>query len=161
MLHAVDNQTSAGRQAVQNQKIMSIRIDQAEFLIDQDEVMTFESIPELDGRNKPKHSLGTFKVNGQDTPVFCLSDGLELLDHIPEDRETCVVLRKDKRMIGLICSEYKPLEYIMFKIQNLPECMSHNKTPISALCIYQLKDGVPVIGKMLTADVIDTYIRLY
>jgi len=130
-------------------------------MIAQDEVMTFESIPELDSRNKSRHSLGSFTVKGQETPVYCLSDELELLDHIPEDQETCVVLRKDNRTIGLICSEFKALEYVMFNMQNVPECMLHTKSPISALCVYQLKDGIPAIGKMLTTDAIDTYIRLY
>lgn len=161
MLHAVDNQASVAQNAGQSRNIMSIRIDQAEFLIAQDEVVRFESMPELDSRNKPRHSLGTFSVNGQEIPVYCLSDELELLDYIPEGRETCMLLHKENRMIGLICTEFKALDYILFNIQDMPECMSHNKSPISALCVYQLKDGIPVIGKILTADAIDAYLRLY
>ncbi|MFW2371811.1 MAG: chemotaxis protein CheW [Gammaproteobacteria bacterium] len=161
MLHAVENQSVAGQSAGQARKIMSVSMGQVGFLIAQEEVLTFESIPELDSRNKPRHSLGSFSVNGQETPVYCLSDELDLLDQIPDDRETCVVLRKDNRTIGLICSEFKALEYMMFNVHNVPECMTHHKSPISDLCVYQLKDGIPVIGKILTADAIDTYIRLY
>lgn len=161
MLHAVDNQVSESQASAPQRKIISIHIDQAEFFIDEKEVITFESIPELDISNKPSNSLGTFNVKGQTTPVYCLSSELELLDYIPEDRGTCVVLGKDGRYIGLICSEYRAFEFSMFKIQDLPECMAHKKSPVRSLCVYQLKDGIPAIGKMLTADVIDSYIRLY
>ena len=162
MLHAVDKPIEAGGQtARQTHKIMTVHMGQLEFMLEQNEVMTFESIPELDTRNKPRYSLGTFSVNGHETPVYCLSDELELIDQIPSDRDTCIVLRKENRTIGLICNEYKALEYIMFNVQNIPDCMAHKKSPISALCVYQLDDGIPAVGKMLSADTIDTYIRLY
>ena len=162
MLHAIDNKATASQDTGQKSlKIMGILMDQAEFLINQDELVAFESIPELDSRNKPRHSLGTFSLEDQEIAVYCLSDELDLLDYIPDNRETCIVLRKGNRMIGLICNEIKELEYSMFNIQDIPECMSNDNSPISALCVYQLKDGISVIGKMLTADVIDAYIRLY
>lgn len=161
MLHAVDNQTSADQLAGTSLNAISVRIDNMEFLIPQDEVVTFESIPELDISNKSRHSLGTFNVDGQDTQIYCLSDELDLIEHIPEGRETCVVLRKENQMIGLICNEFKALEFTMFNVQKLPECMSQIKSPIGALCVYQLKDSLPAIGKLLTADAISTYIRLY
>lgn len=161
MLHAVENQASVDQLAGKGLNAMSIRIDNAEFLVTQDEVVTFESIPELDSSNKASHSLGTFSVDGQDTQVYCLSDELEFIDHIPEGRDTCVVLRKENQMIGLICNEFKALELTVFNVQKLPECMSNSKSPIGGLCVYQLKDGLPAIGKLLTADAISTYIRLY
>lgn len=161
MLHAVENQTEIDKSAGKKRKLMSICIDKDEFLIDQDEALTFESIPELDSRNKPRYSLGTFSVNGQETPVYCLSDELALIDHIPEGRDRCVVLRKGDLRIGLLCREFKGLDYIMFNIDNMPECMAQSASPISALCVYQLKDSTPAIGKILTADAIDSYIRLY
>lgn len=161
MLHAVENQTDIDKSSAKRRKLMSVCIDQDEFLVDQDEAQTFESIPELDSRNKPRYSLGTFSVNGQETPVYCLSDELALIDHIPEGRESCVVLRKGNLKIGLLCREFKDLDYIMFNIHNMPECMAQSASPISALCVYQLKDSIPAIGKMLTADAIDSYIRLY
>lgn len=161
MLHAVENQDSLDQLAGKGFNAMSIRIDNAEFLVTQDEVVTFESIPELNSSNKSSHSLGTISVDGQDTQVYGLSGELEFIEHIPDGRDTCVVLRKGNQMIGLICNEFKALELTMFNVQKLPECMSHNKSPIGALCVYQLKDGLPAIGKVLTADAISAYIRLY
>ncbi len=161
MLHAVDSQGTDLKDRGQKRKIMSVLLDQDVFLIDRDEVVTYEAVPELDRRSRSRYSLGTFSFNGQDTPVYCLSDELEFLDQIPENRETCLIIHKEHRAIGLICSELKELDYIMFSRQGMPECMRSNISPIGELCVYQLKDSSPTVGKLITADAIDSYIRLY
>lgn len=161
MLHAVDSQGAIAEDGRHNRKIMSVLFDQAVFLIAQDEVVIYEAVPELDRANRPRYALGTFSYNDQETPVYCLSDDLEFLDQIPENRQTCLLIHKDHRAIGLICSELKELDYIMFAKQGMPECMQSSNTPINELCVYQLKDSGPTIGKLITADAIDSYIRLY
>jgi hypothetical protein len=132
------------------------QFDGLNLFVPQDEVSSVEIISDIHPLRSPLGAIGWFG-HGQECPIFCLSDKLQLLTDLPENREYFILLKDSAYPVGITCDEVEPiyLQQAQIEIQRLPSVMTLENMPIHQLAYYQNQVGVVCHGAALVR-----YLRL-
>jgi hypothetical protein len=132
------------------------QLDGLNLFVPQDEVSSVEIISDIHPLRSPLGAIGWFG-HGQENPIFCLSDKLQLLTDLPESREYFILLKDSAYPVGITCDEVEPiyLQQVQIEIQHLPPVMIVEDMPIHQLAHYQDRVGVVCHGSALVR-----YLRL-
>lgn len=112
-----------------------LSIGQLGLLIPQHQVHALE--PSFDvQRSKGGDATGWISVTGASSPVYCLSENLQLIHEIPTDRNICVLLDIGDGLFGILCDQVVMLTQAELEIRPLPACMQGPDTPLRGLVLY-------------------------
>jgi len=130
-----------------------------ELIVPQSEILSIESIYELETSNGNERHIGVIYKQGVKLPVYCFSKSMDLYRSLPEDRFQCVVLKHDELMISLLCFEITNAVISDIEFQKLPICMNNNIIPLTHLCLYKGTDNVRKLGMVTSTVCLNEYIN--
>lgn len=118
--------------------------------VPQNEVNSVEIISDIHAIRSPYGAIGWFG-QGQECPIFCLSDQMQLVTDMPESREYFILLKDPELPVGITCDEVEPiyLHQTEIEIQRIPSIMTTPNIPIYQLAHYQDKVGIVCHGQAL------------
>lgn len=132
-----------------------------EIMMPQNEIVSIESIYELDTASTDNKYLGMIYRQGEKLPVYCFSEDMEILDYLPEGRSQCVVIRHQQGDYALLCHDIKNMVLTDLNIQSLPLCMLTKSMPLTHLCLYNEASMTVKLGLITNADQLANYISRY
>jgi len=130
-----------------------------ELIVPQSEILSIESIYELETSNGNERHIGMIHKQGMKLPVYCFSKSMDLYRSLPEDRFQCVVLKHDELIFSLLCYEITNAEISDIEFHNLPVCMDNNIIPLTHLCLYKGTDSVRKLGMVTSTARLNEYIN--
>lgn len=130
-----------------------------EVIIPQDEVVSIESISELNSDIKNKRYIGEIYKQKVMVPVYCFSDAMEILSHVPEDRSKCVVIRHRDGYFSILCEDVTNVVLSDMRLQTVPACMHSRIMPLTHLCLYKEAGNLLKLGLVTNAECLNEYIR--
>ncbi len=124
--------------------------DGLHLFVPQSEVDSVEIISDIHPIRSPDGAIGWFG-HGQECPVYCLSDNMQLSVDMPETREYFILLKDSEQPMGITCDEVEPIYLYQteIEIQFLPPIMKSEHMPIHQLAHYQDKVGIVCHGSAL------------
>ena len=137
---------------------MALTIGSLSLLAASADVVSIESVDEIDQPSPAHSAVGSIHYYGQDIPAYSVTENLDVESATSDDKTICVVLKHDKSLIALLCSKAAPFEHPIIRSFPLPECMRANRTPIRTLCLYRI-EGKDDIACVISADSIIDYIE--
>jgi hypothetical protein len=105
-------------------------------------------------------STGRIELDGHIIPVYCLTENLEIEQTISIENPVCIVFKRNKCHVGILCSEATPYNHQIIKAQALPECMMLPARPITGLCLSRSNDNTEV-SYMVSVQALLEYIDEY
>lgn len=116
--------------------VSRLKIAESELLLPQTDVMSIESVYEINHSSELKTAAGSIYRQGSVIDVFCLSPSLDLLQEIPESYTQCVIMSESEGVYALLCQEVRNLELDDIHFEPLPVCMNHSNMPLTHLAVY-------------------------
>jgi len=132
-----------------------------EIMIPQNEVVSIESIYELDTASTDSKYLGIIYRQGKKLPVYCFSGDMEILDYLPEGSSQCVIIRHQQGDYAVLCHDIKNIVLNDLNIQALPLCMRTKNMPLTHLCLYKEASMSMKMGLITNTDQLANYISQY
>ena len=130
-----------------------------DILMPQSEIVSTESVYELErGQGNHKY-LGVINKQGAKIPVYCFSETMNVLTYLPEDRLQCVVISSKQGNYGVLCHDINNITLNDIKIEPIPQCMNNAVVPITHLCIYKEMMGETRLGLITNSDIFNNYIN--
>ena len=129
-----------------------------ELLMPQNEILSIESVYELDSNIKDGKHIGEIYKQGYKLQVYCFSDSMEILKKLPKDRIKCVVIRHSHSGFAILCNDINNIILSDISIQNIPICMNSDLMPFSHLCLYKEDDHISKLGLVTNAICLNKYI---
>ena len=128
-----------------------LKINGLNLLLPQGEIRTLESATDIDVIAPALHSAGWVSYAQKRWPVYCLSDELALMAHVPAERRACAMLAMGAGYIGILCDDMIILKDFAAQRFELPVAMKLPDTPIMHLVAYE--QGIACISnaKKMTA----------
>lgn len=140
--------------------VSRLKIGDSELLLPQTDVISIESIYELNHSSETKTAAGSIYRQGRVIDVYCLTASLELVQDIPESYTQCAVISEPKGVYALLCQEVRNLQLSDIHFEPLPVCMSHSGMPLTHLAVYgdSESDGRARLGVVSHAEMLKHYI---
>jgi len=130
-----------------------------ELIVPQSEVLSIESIYELESNEDNENYIGVIHKQGIKLPVYCFSRSMDIYKSLPEDRFQCVVLRHEEFLFSLLCNEMTNTVINEIEFHNLPKCMNNSLIPLTHLCVYKGADNMRKLGMVTNAVCLNEYIN--
>jgi hypothetical protein len=128
-----------------------LTINGLNLLLPQGEIRTLESATDVDVIAPALHSAGWVSYAQKRWPVYCLSDELALVAHVPPERRACALLAMGAGYIGILCDDMIILKDFAAQRFELPVAMKLPDTPIMHLVAYEQGIACVSNAKKLTA----------
>lgn len=138
-------------------KIAVMVIDGARFVVSQNEIVSLESVLDMDTSVSGHSGVGRLAYRGETWETFCLSKDMELLADIPFSRKVCVLLKTPQARVGVLCDSVQSIDYAEFSWHPLPECMRMPRSPLVGLALSRDTDMQLELGFIVTADSLMRY----
>ncbi len=138
--------------------ISKLSFSDIELLIPQNEILSIESIYELEDDTGKGGHIGVINKQGVKLPVYCFSDSMDIVDYLPEDRFQCVAVRHNQGDFALLCHEVVNIVLKGMDFKDIPGCMDNGLIPLTHLCLYQGDAGQTKLGLVTHADFLYKYI---
>lgn len=110
-----------------------IRLDLVELLVPQADLLTLESILDLEENGGQGGALGVIAFRRERVPVYCPTDALEPSPTLIPGRRICCVLATAEQVFAIACREVTSIVAAAAKLVELPSCMHSNHTAVRAL----------------------------
>lgn len=130
-----------------------------ELLMPQSEILSIESIYELDSNKKNGKYIGEIYRQGIKLPVYCFSDSMEILNYLPEDRFKCVVISHSQSDFAILCNDITNIILSDISLQNVPVCMISDVMPFTHLCLYKETYHIHKLSLVTNANCLNKYIN--
>ncbi len=147
------------QQSGQVYHISKLCFDGLELLIPQDDVISVESVYELSTKTDQHKYLGYIPFQGSRIPVYSLSENLQLMSFVADNRAQCVVLKYSAGWFALLCQEIKNFQLSDIRFEPLPACMNHPAMPLTHLAQYRSSSRDTQLGLISNADIIMHYLE--
>jgi len=131
-----------------------------EILMPQSDIVSIESIYELDRDKDNNKYLGLIYKQGTKIPVYCFSETMNVLTYLPEDRFQCVVVRSEYGDFAVLCNEIKNVVLSDIRFEPIPQCMDNGVVPLTHLCLYRENESGMKLGLVTNAACLNAYINL-
>ena len=138
-------------------KIAVMVIDGARFVVSQNEIVSLESVLDMDTGVSGHNSVGRLAFRGEVWEAFCLSKDMQLLADIPFSRKVCVLLKTSQARVGVLCDSVQAIDYAQFGWHPLPECMRTPGSPLVGLALSRDTEMQLQLGFIVTADSLMRY----
>ena len=138
-------------------KIAVMAVDGARFVVSQNEIVSLESVLDVDAGASGRAGVGRLAFRGESWETFCLSKDMQLLADIPFSRKVCVLLKTSQARVGLLCDSVQAIDYAEFSWYPLPECMKTGRSPVVGLALSRDSEEHLQLGFILTADSLTRY----
>jgi len=131
-----------------------------ELLMPQCDIVSIESLNELNSQYDNHLSIGSLTIQGKDIPVYCFSENMDFLIYHPADRMQCVIIKHDSALFGVVCCELtnKVLNSLCF--EDVPVAMKNINMPITHLCLYKMDEVDMGLGLVTNASALNYYIDM-
>lgn len=139
---------------------ISFTLGETKLLASRSEILLVEPVNERMPIKKSVMSTGRIELDGHIIPVYCLTEDLEIEQTINIEKPVCIVFKKNKYHVGILCSEATPCNDQIIKAQALPECMMLSVRPITGLCLSRSNDNTEV-NYMVSVQALLEYIDEY
>lgn len=139
--------------------VSKLLFDTVEIIIPQDEVVSIESIHELNPTDSNKRIIGKIYKQNITVPVYCFSDSMEILASAPEDRSKCIVIRHGDEDFSLLCQDIQNVVLNDMRLQTVPPCMNGRNMPVTHLCLYKEVVNLLNLGLVTNASCLYEYIK--
>lgn len=116
---------------------MSLSLGDVKLLVLQSDIISLESLQDIDFEKPSKDCIGWLNIENQKTPVYSFTERLGIEFSISVNKNVCAVLRGEDYYISVMCLEATPFKHEIINTNDLPECMKSVPTPIDALCLYK------------------------
>lgn len=130
-----------------------------ELIVPQCEILSIESIYELESNQGNEKHVGIIYKQGIKLPVYCFSNTMNINQSLPEDRFQCVVLKHEEIMFSLLCYEITNSVISDIEFHDLPICMNNNLIPLTHLCLYEVAGGTRKMGMVTSVVCLNNYIN--
>lgn len=150
---------STAQHAEQVYHISRLSFDDLELLIPQDDVVSVESVYELNTKTDQNKFLGYIPFQSSRIPVYSLSASLELMPFVADNRAQCVVVKYSGGWFALLCQEIRNFQLTDIRFEPVPACMNHSAMPLTHLALYSNAGGDRQLGLVSHADLIMHYIE--
>lgn len=110
-------------------------IDELKLLIPQAQISSLELSIAMEIDTSDALTAGYFQFENQSWPVFCFNNNLDVLKSVPEARKVCILLQTETDYFALLCDQALLIKPEVIQLQALPEVMTTNEMPLSALAI--------------------------
>jgi len=131
-----------------------------EIIMPQTEIVSIESVYELERDKENKKYLGLIYKQGVKVPVYCFSAEMKVLTYLPEDRFQCVVIRSETGDFAVLCNEIKNVVLSDIRFEPIPKCMENASVPLTHLCLYKENENGMKVGLVTNAACLNEYINL-
>lgn len=135
--------------------------DGIDMFIPQTDVLSVEIMADIHLTRTEIGAIGWFGQHGhgENAPIFCLSQSLDLLQDVPRKREYFILLKpleEDNLPLGITCDEVEDLNVRQehLYMQELPTVMHLPERPISKLILYRDEIAPVCTGPDLTLHII-------
>ena len=115
--------------------VAALSIDDLRLLLPHQQIRTLEPVADVEAIKKQDIEIGWITIAGTESPVYCLSRDLSLLNTIPDDRRIVVLLGAGNDTIGILCDELKIVPSKELIKHPLPDCMKVPSSPFAGLAI--------------------------
>lgn len=130
-----------------------------DILMPQSEIVSIESVFELErGQNNQKY-LGIIYKHGEKIPVYCFSETMNVLTYLPQDRLQCVIISSKQGDYAVLCHDINNITLNDIQIEPIPQCMNNGIVPITHLCIYKEMMGETRLGLITNSEIFNNYIN--
>ena len=130
-----------------------------DILMPQSEIVSIESVYELErGQNNQKY-LGVINKQGAKVPVYCFSETMNVLTYLPEDRLQCVIISSKQGDYAVLCHDINNITLSNIQIESIPQCMNNGVVPITHLCMYKEMMGETRLGLITNSEIFNNYIN--
>ena len=130
-----------------------------DILMPQSEIVSIESVYELERGQSNQKYLGVIHKQGAKVPVYCFSETMNVLTYLPEDRLQCVVISSKQGNYAVLCQDINNITLNDIQIEPIPQCMNNGVVPITHLCIYKEMMGETRLGLITNSEIFNTYIN--
>ena len=121
--------------ASSREAFMMVSIDDYNILVPGQDIVTFESVHDMETADLGRHSVGWMRHSGNKLPVYCFTRDFEISGYLLEKRSICVLLNGVD--LAFLCSDIKAMEIGIDSILPLPDCMKKSGTPVDGFCTYK------------------------
>lgn len=139
--------------------ISRLNFDGLELLVPQDDVVSVESVYELNTKTDQHKYLGYIPFQGTRIPVYSLNTSLQLMPFVADNRSQCVVLKYSGGWFALLCQEISNFQLSDIRFEALPACMQHSAMPLTHLALYRNSATDAQLGLVTNADIIMNYLE--
>ena len=129
----IDHKFENSNQSTQG--FMQLSIGKVSLLLPLEQVVSLETVLDIEWNASEFGLLGQIKSGGTDRPVFSLGEDLQFVDELTEERKVCVCLGNNENGFGIICDQVNTLDSSEVELVDLPSCMETENTPVNALAI--------------------------
>lgn len=129
-----------------------------EIIMPQSEIVSIESIYELERGKDNKKYLGLIYRQGAKVPVYCFSEKMNVLSYLPDDRFQCVVIRGDQGDFAVLCHEIKNAVLTDIYFESIPPCMDNGLIPLTHFSLYRDAENCMKVGLVTNAACLKAYI---
>ena len=125
--------------ALQNSgsSVALIKINNLNLILPQGEVRALESVSDIDRTAASFPVLGKIRYAQSSWPVYCLSEEMQFMQDIPQQRRACVLIPVSMGYIGILCDDMIVLKEFKSIPHELPIAMRLPRTPILHLFEYE------------------------
>ncbi len=132
--------------------ITSLIMSRCELLLPQSDVISVQSIYDIDTSRPHTMSVGSIKFRGRLLPVYALSSELTLLLKIPDKHAQCALVKYRDGEYFLLCEGVSNYQTNQISFHDLPVCMKTDTMPLTHLALYKLGDNTEQLGMMTNGD---------
>ena len=158
MLQASNNENLV--QGDELSEYISISLGKTNLLAIRSEIHLIEPVDDRIQIKPSVLSTGRIQLDGRIIPVYCFTEDLEIEQTVSMEKPVCIVLKQNKHLVGILCSEVTPFSHQIMKIQSLPECMKLSVRPIVGLCLSKTND-ITEVNYLLSVQALLEYIDEY
>lgn len=141
-------------------RFLVLKLNVIDLFVPQNEVVVLDNKQQLNFSESRQDAIGVINYNNHDVMCFYLDDELDIKNRVPDDCVTSVILEKDNYRIALMCKEVVQLEYTGLNYQEIPDCMSVKRSPLTRFCVYQKHDDKLNLGMMTDAASLVNYVGI-
>lgn len=141
-------------------QMLVLKLNGIDLFVSQKEVVAHDDRQQLNYSENRQDAIGVISYNNHDVKCFCLDNELDIQNRVPEDFITSVILEKDNYRIALMCQEVVELGSTGLTFQDVPDCMSVKRSPISGFCVYRTHDDSLHLGMMTDTISLVNYVGM-
>ncbi len=149
--------------AVANEQVnqlMVLKLNGIDLFVSQDEVVAHNDKQPLGYLENRQDAVGVINYNNHDVMCFYLNGEFEIQNRVPADFVTSVILEKNNYRIALMCKEVVQLEYTGLTLQDIPDCMSVKRSPLTGFCVYRKENDDLHLGMMTDTTSLVNYVGI-
>lgn len=114
-----------------------LKINGLNLLLPQGEIRSLESVTDVDETAPALLSAGWITFLQKRWPVYCLSEKLTLLAHMPLESRACALVAMGAGYIGIMCNDMIVLKNFTAQRYDLPVAMRLPDSPVLYLVQYE------------------------